>query len=463
VGAVQELSVDVAGAGASRTVTVVAPGDGTRALFAISDELIGAPAALRGDAPSTWANGGPGADMVIISHKSFLDRLGPLRALRESEGLTVAVADIEDIYDEYSHGQKTPYAIRAFIEGTRTKWLRKPRYVLLVGDASFDPRNYLGTGDSDFVPTKFLDTPVMETSSDDWFVTPEGEDFADIAIGRLPVRTPDEASAVIAKIVAFKDGRGRNSDLVLYADQEGDHSMHFEANVRALAGILPQFEVATLFRREAGAETRARLLGMLNAGPLVVGYVGHGTEDLWAGKMLTSGDAAMLTNSGRPSLYLPMTCLNNAFQDVYKTGVGKALLLAPDAGAFAVLATSALGNADQQSLMNRRMLREFQGGAPTLGDAIIRAKAQGGNQVLNKTFILLGDPATRIAALQAPAPDGGVVDDGSAPGVDAQTPGKSGGGGCACTIGGTGSAGMGAAGGLLMLCVALLIARRRAR
>ncbi len=45
-----------------------------------------------------------------------------------------------------------------------TTWKKKPRYVLLAGDASYDPKNYLGFGDLDVVPTKLLDTTFMETA-----------------------------------------------------------------------------------------------------------------------------------------------------------------------------------------------------------------------------------------------------------------------------------------------------------
>ena len=80
---------------------------------------------------------------------------------------------------------------------------RPPRFVLLVGDASFDPRNFLGQGDFDFAPTKLIDTQQMETASDDWFVDWNADGVPDIAIGRLSVRTAAEASTVVGKIVGY--------------------------------------------------------------------------------------------------------------------------------------------------------------------------------------------------------------------------------------------------------------------
>ena len=74
-----------------------------------------------------------------------------------------------------------------------------PRFVLLVGDATFDPRNFLGKGDFDFVPTKLIDTAPMETVSDDWFVDFDLDGVPEMAIGRLPVRTKDQAAAIVAR------------------------------------------------------------------------------------------------------------------------------------------------------------------------------------------------------------------------------------------------------------------------
>ncbi len=53
-------------------------------------------------------------------------------------------------------GNKSPEAIKDFLASTKGKWQRSPRFVLLVGDASFDPRNYLGLGDMDYVPQNLL-------------------------------------------------------------------------------------------------------------------------------------------------------------------------------------------------------------------------------------------------------------------------------------------------------------------
>ena len=119
---------------------------GTRTLLAVGDPARQAPVWVAANAPSSWHETQAGADEVIVSHREFIDSLAPLVAQRQAQGLTVAVLDVEDVYDEFSGGVLTPYAVKDFLTAARAAWTTKPRWMLLVGDASSDPRDYQGTG-----------------------------------------------------------------------------------------------------------------------------------------------------------------------------------------------------------------------------------------------------------------------------------------------------------------------------
>src|SRR5205085_1141966 len=161
-------------------------------------------AAATANQPSSLRTPSEGADFVILSHRDFLDRARPLAALRQAEGLSVAIVDVEDVFDEFSFGVKSPQAIKDFLGFARSSWQKAPRFVLLVGDASLDPKNYLGLGDSDLVPTKLIDTASMETASDGWLADLDGDGIEDLAVGRLPVRTAAEAEAAVSKIINYE-------------------------------------------------------------------------------------------------------------------------------------------------------------------------------------------------------------------------------------------------------------------
>ncbi len=165
--AVRELLGHVTPQEASDSVTVATSGLGPRTLLAFTEAQIKPPAAITANRPSTWHRPEQGADIVMIAPEIFHASIAPLQTLRETQGWTVALADVSDLYDELNFGAKSPWALKAFLHGAYTQWQQPPRFVLLIGDASFDPHNYLGFGDVDSVPTKLVDTVFFETASDD--------------------------------------------------------------------------------------------------------------------------------------------------------------------------------------------------------------------------------------------------------------------------------------------------------
>ena len=217
------------------------PGHEQRTLLAITEEHLKNPEGVVSNHPSSWHQGREGYDLVIITHRDFFNSLQPLKTLRESQGLKVVLIDVEDIYDEFSFGNKSPKAIKDFLTLAKANWRRSPRYVLLVGDASFDPRNYLGYGEFDFVPTKLVETAQLETASDDWFVDLNNDGLPEIAIGRLPVQTVEEAAIVVSKIVGYEKSRRVNEALLVADKSEGSNDFNFEGASEEVRALLPSY------------------------------------------------------------------------------------------------------------------------------------------------------------------------------------------------------------------------------
>lgn len=201
--AVRELAGQVTKQETGYAVTVTAEGEDERTFLAFTDARAKQPETLLANVPSEWYQPTHAADLVIIAHAAFHSSVAPLKALREAQGLTVALIDVADVYDEFNFGDKSPSALRHFLHHAATVWQTPPRFVLLVGDASSDPHNYLELGDVDFVPTQFVATAFLETASDDWFVDFDGDSVPELAIGRLPVQTVEEADIVVAKLLGY--------------------------------------------------------------------------------------------------------------------------------------------------------------------------------------------------------------------------------------------------------------------
>ena len=247
------------------------------------------------------------------------------------------------------------------------------------------------------VPAKLVDTGEMETASDDWYGEFTGEGQTALAIGRLPVRSAVEAAALVAKIINY-DKAARPEGVLLVADDDSD-GVSFEAASNELRGLIqPGQSVEQINRGSLDAvAAKGRLINALSRGPRVVNYYGHGNSTFWRGNLLTSGDAAQLANGGNLSLFVMMTCLNGYFQDPTDESLGESLLKAKG-GAIAVWASSDMSAPGDESLMAMEMFRRLfdQSNAMTVGDAALKAKGAVRNRDARRTFILLGDPATRL-------------------------------------------------------------------
>jgi len=394
-----EIKGTVRSQGGEFAVTVKVPGIGKRTLLAFAPAGLKAPVETVANVPSAWHQG-EGADIAIISHGSFIESLAPLHDLRKAQGRSVALIDVQELYDEFNFGSKSSSALKDFLDLTQSAWQTPPRFVLLVGDASFDPRNYLGLGSFDFVPTATVDTAYLETVSDDWFADFNGDDLPEMAVGRLPVRTAAEAATVVSKIVGYEQSAGGDwARKALFVADKKD-VFDFEKASADAAVLLPgTMTVDGVFLGGLDIVTARRLLtSQLNSGQLLVNYLGHGSMDFWAKQVLfTSDNAYTLTNTPRLPFVVSMTCLTGMFDDLYAVPLAEALLKAPNGGAVAVWASSGLTEPGAQAIMDQELIRLlFNGPSLTIGEAAARAKAAVHDQDVRRTWILFGDPAMRL-------------------------------------------------------------------
>jgi hypothetical protein len=357
--------------------------------------------------PSQWQSETTGADVILITHAAFKDAARSLKAQHEAAGWKVALAEVEDIYDEFSFGNKTPVALKDFVTRALTAWQKTPRWVVLMGGASSDPRNYLGLGIEDFVPTRLVDTQYLETASDDWFVDANNDGLPDLALGRLPARTAAEAGVLVSKLDAYRR-QPHSADwlrkVLLVSDENDAHDFEYDSEaIRADLGT--GAACRTAYRGQEGtAMARTDLLAGINAGAGIVNYFGHGSITLWRDNLLAGADVAALTNAAALPVFLSMTCLNGLFTDLYSEPLGAALVKAPNGGAVAVWASTGLTEPAPQFLMAREAYRQLRRRGATLGEALAAAKRATDDPDVRRTWVLLGDPtlASPLAELVAP-------------------------------------------------------------
>ncbi|MEP7008852.1 MAG: C25 family cysteine peptidase [Acidobacteriota bacterium] len=419
----------------------VDPPPGERAVIVTPATRLAAPAAIVLDRPSRLADPGNRADYIIIAHSTLIDAVRPLAELHRARGLRVMVVDVEDVYDEFSHGIAGPRALRSFLDFAWHHWARPaPRSVLLVGDASWDAKNAhaedanypdsiyrpgesepfakipstpyaveAGLNHRNLIPTWIHTTRDGHSASDNWFVAIDGDDdLPDLAIGRFPVVEPAEVSAIVEKIrryvTAPEPGSWRRDVLLVTNDEPS-----FQAGSDGLARWVATMGYATEKIYPAAAEVSnerntQNLLAAFDRGAAIVHFFGHGGRYIWRTgppdlvknqDLFTLADLDGLQPTGRLPVVLSMTCYSAPFDHPNADSIGEKLLRIPGKGAIAVLAAS-WRNASSAS-WGQAVIAELTHPGATIGEAVMRAKYQIQDPDFVATYNLLGDPAMPMA------------------------------------------------------------------
>ncbi len=395
--------------------------------YAVSDAPV-APDSVATNRPSRWTAEG-GADWLAIAHGSLVDALAPLVSLRESQGLRTAVVDVEDVYDELAGGRFSPPAIREFVDHVRRHWDPAPRYLLLVGDASYDYRDFLGGAARNLVPTLLVDTTFVEAASDSGLAVPPGEADARapaLAVGRLPAADPAGLGAVVQKLVAYETGAagaGAPDRLMLVADDGAGaaspaEGARFEATLDAFTHRAPggfdarRLALAELPEPGQGDDANAWIRDTLAEGAGLAVYVGHGGARLWADEIVFgSDDFASLANPDWP-LFVVLNCLNAFFDAPNEESLAETALAHPDRGAIGFVSSTTVSPlAGQTAFAEALAERLLVANERRIGDAFLQAlqgiEAREGADDVLRAFVLIGDPATRLALPEVPVAEAG--------------------------------------------------------
>ncbi len=140
----------------------------------------------------------PGAEYLAVGPQALLDGLRPLLDLRAQQSMRTLAIPVDAIYDQFNDGVPEPQAINNFIRFASQNWTVLPRYVLLVGDASYDPKGFVAPPEANQLPTFLVETVFGgETASDVGFVQLNEDPWPDLAIGRVPARSVEQVEIFV--------------------------------------------------------------------------------------------------------------------------------------------------------------------------------------------------------------------------------------------------------------------------
>lgn len=380
-------------------------------------------------------------ELVIVTPDDFQSAAERLANFHRNEsGISSAVVPLSQLYREFSSGKQDVSAIRNLLRMLRMRAAsesEKPRYLCLFGSGSFDYQNRV-SGSNNWVPTyqsRESQAPLSTFNTDDFFGLlddTEGDVLSssgtlDVAIGRLPVQSLQEAEDIVDKIIRYKtqpltdtcktvnQNNSWRTQLLFIADDE-DGAVHL-SNSELLAEFVrlnkQKYNIDKIYMDSyAQVNTAAgnrypdatnALLNKFNSGALVMNYVGHGSIQRWAHEVLL--DQSMinqLDNADKMPLLVTATCEFSRFDLPERTG-GELFLVNKRGGAIGLITTTRVVYSSENKEMNNalfdNLFTEENGRNYTLGELMSRSKneilTQSG-MVNNRKFVLLGDPALTL-------------------------------------------------------------------
>lgn len=373
-------------------------------------------------------------DLLIITHPEFRVEAKRLAAHREAySGYKVHVVSTQEVYNEFASGKADLTAIRDVARYFHKRDSVKFKYLLLFGAGSYDYKHRLING-GNFVPTyqsrESLD-PITTYASDDYFgflrddvgrwaegIPETDAHLMDIGVGRLPAKSTDEARNMVDKIVNYEiqaQSKGRWRNRITFVGDDGDNNAH-QNNSEELARIVndnyDQFNINKIYidayeqipraNGKISPDVNKALLDDIDAGTLMINFIGHGNEDGWTEeRIFTSSAIENMNNPHRLPLFVTATCEFGRHDNPNYTSGAEKLLISKDKGAIAMLTTSRPVWNTTNQVLNRAFFRAVfekeNGQYPTLGEVLKNTKNNAIQGVLNRNFILLGDPSMRLA------------------------------------------------------------------
>ena len=343
-------------------------------------------------------------EFLVIAHPAFEYEAIRLAEFRMSnDGLNSKVVSIEDVYNEFSGGRQDLSAIRNFCKYLFDNGSLK--YLLLFGRGSYDYKNKINNN------TNFI--PIYESSNHS----------LDIGIGRLPIKSEEEAKNVVDKIIYYSSSENTLGDwrnnVVLVAD-DGDFNLHqrqaieltqyLDTTYSAFLSnpfLLDNFQQISSPSGESSPKANEALDQKIDDGALIVNFTGHGGENGWMQEqILDIVQIQSWDNYDKLPLFVTATCEFGRHDDPLKISGGELIVTSEKGAGIAIVSTCRPVNSSSNFELNKafyeNVYQKSNGEYLRLGDIFRFTKNQSINlasdlkKVGNRNFSLLGDPSLKL-------------------------------------------------------------------
>jgi len=379
--------------------------------YVLTPNAIKKPEKIVEEIPSNLKSSQNSADYILLTHDQFRQAITLLADHRTAQGLRVKIVDIQDIYDEFSHGIFDPAAIHRFLKYSYENWTPPaPLYVLLVGDATwaYDKQVARNWGKTCYIPTVMKYTISWGlTSSDNAFVCVSGDDrLPDMFIGRLPINSIEEAQIVIDKILQYEQ-QPTISDWRKRICLACGNGSFFEQSADYLYNeYIPKgFDVPRIYTnpRSKYFGSTEEMVEIFNNGVALLNFIGHGGGGVFFdAELFLLEDIVLLSNASKLPVMFSLTCFIGYFDNPWTPSLGEELFRAKGKGVIATFGSAGRAWLYGDYFLNNALFQSlFKNNQLNLGQVTTEAKWQMvawsssyWDHVEN--YNLLGDPALQV-------------------------------------------------------------------
>ncbi len=384
-------------------------------------------------------------DMIILlpSGRKLQAEAERLKTLHEKhDGMTVRIVSADELYNEFSSGTPDASAYRRYMKMLYDRAAdasQIPSALLLFGDCAWDNRMLLSDW-KEYSPDDFLLCFESENSfsatnsyiSDDFFCMLDDEEVIqtgtgssityrgkpDVAVGRFPVRTVEQAKVMVDKVEAYMKNAnaGAWQNTVVFMGDDGNNNIHMkdaDEIAKAVETVCSSYDIKRImwdsYNRVSSStgftypDVTNLIKKYMNSGALMMNYSGHGSPHTVSHELVLGiDDFRKATSKGLP-LWVTASCDIMPY-DSQKPSIGEEAVFNSKGGALAFYGTTRTVYSHENRLMNLAFSRAVLDPAQhlTIGEAARVAKnslvSTGSDISVNKMqYALLGDPALRLA------------------------------------------------------------------
>ncbi|MDO5394738.1 MAG: C25 family cysteine peptidase [Bacteroidales bacterium] len=380
-------------------------------------------------------HGDPTPEMVIVTTEELRPYAEQLaQAHRQTDGITVNVYTQQEVYNEFSYGNRDAMGIRRMAKMfyDRSTSLSQFKYLLMYGATTYDNLGVELHSDNEQLlcyeaesfgndwgapranNINYCSDMFFAFLDDNYDPNQQHRQQCQIAVGRIPATNAGDAAAVNRKIISYITNPPAPENYmraVLFSD-DGDNSGHLNQSLE-LDTLLMEARNLTIIRPHnslypRGVENegaRKRLVEALRQGTGLFSYTGHGNPREFTAEKLYS--QTLINSTEYPVWPFAMLSTCNAYTlDANLRHIGESMLFKENGGAIGVVGACREVYMLINQMINEAIISAY--GYATPGSTVGSVYQTGFNNALNRCsgtesfrnimcYNLCGDPAVRLS------------------------------------------------------------------